>query len=259
MSTSVASRYSHDSAPCETVDSRKWRPVRRFPTSLPSMSTSASTTVSTVRSATARSRASTVSDAPASSPFGAAADSLRAWTSVMPYLQYQLASHPTPLQTFVRCCRTFQWKHLVDDDLEIARINQLRDLLQRVAIGLAQRLHHTHAALFRRGLQLVRGIAGHLEQATAPSKRVKQRVDVVASDQVEHNIDLTRLQRRAIRAPGSRDHSSAVGLRDLYRKVADAAPRSMDQRCLAIPNLRRLDKALPGCEPGKRKCSGLDV
>src|ERR1700737_797581 len=246
MSTSVASRYSHDSAPCGTVDSRKWRPVKRLPTSRPSMSTSASTTVSTVRSATARSRASTVSDAPASSPFGAAADSLRAWTSVMPYLQYQLASHPAPLQAFVRRDRTFQWKHLVDDDLEIARINQRRDLLQRVAIGLDQRLQHTHAALFRRGLQLVRGIAGHLEQETATSKRVKQQLNVVATDQVERSVDLACLQRLPIIAAGGRDHSSAVGLRDLYRKVADPARRSLYQHRLALTNLRRLDQALPG-------------
>src|SRR4030081_1597367 len=148
MSTSVASRYSQDSAPCGTVDSRKWRPVKRLPTSRPSLSASGSTTVSTVRSATARSRASTVSDAPASSPFGVAADSLRAWTSVMPHLQYQLASHPTPLQALMRRGRAFERKSFRDRHLEVAGLKKVGGQLEHVAVGLDQRLKHTQAALF---------------------------------------------------------------------------------------------------------------
>src|SRR3981081_3988414 len=212
------------------------------------MSTSARTPVSTVRSATARSRASTVSDAPASSPFGAAADSLRAWTSVMPHLQYQLASHPTPLQALMRRGRAFQRKSFRDRHLEVAGLKKVGGQLERPAIGLDTRLQHTQAALSRLGLQLVRGIAGHFEQETAITQRVKQQADVVASHQVEHDIDLSGLQRLAIRATVDRDHSSAAGLRDLYRKVADAAARSVDEHLLAIPNLRRLDQALPGRE-----------
>src|SRR5437660_8470759 len=137
--------------------------------------------------------------------------SLRAWTSVMPHLQYQLASHPTPLQALMRRGSAFERKSFCKRHLQVAGLNKVGRQLEYVAVRLDQGLQHTQAAPFRLSLQLIRGIAGHLEQETAATQRVKQQVDVVASDQVEHNIDLARIQRLAIRATGGRDHSSPAG------------------------------------------------
>src|SRR5580693_5052141 len=108
MSTSVASRYSHDSAPCGTADSRKLRAVKRLPTSLPSISTRASTTVSTDLSFTARSSASIVKDALATSPLVNPRDAFRVRTSVTAHLQHQLASHAAALEALVRGARPFE-------------------------------------------------------------------------------------------------------------------------------------------------------
>src|SRR6201985_3638738 len=60
MSTSTASRELHPSAPCSSTSPRKCPAVSRLPCRRPSMSAIASSTVSTVPSATAFSSSSTV-------------------------------------------------------------------------------------------------------------------------------------------------------------------------------------------------------
>src|SRR5438876_10699755 len=100
MSTSVARRYSHDSAPCETVDSRKCRAVRRLPTRRPSMSTSARTTVSMSWLPTARPSASSVSGAE-EAPLDPTDDEATWCTSAIAHLQDQLAPHAALFEPFV--------------------------------------------------------------------------------------------------------------------------------------------------------------
>src|SRR5712691_4443881 len=138
MSTSVASRYSHDSAPCETVDSRKCRAVRRLPTRRPSMSTRASTTVSMSWLPTARSSASRASGAELA-PLDPTDDEATLCTSVIAHLQDQFAPHASLFEPFVRRRRALEHKRLTNIRLERAVLEHLRGKFQRMAVGLDQR------------------------------------------------------------------------------------------------------------------------
>src|ERR1700693_1198021 len=121
------------------------------------MSTSASTTVSTVPPATARSRASTVSDAPATSPFGRAVAAFRACTSVIAHLQYQLASHSTLFQAPVCSLRFFEQKRFLHVHLQAVGLEHLGRRIQPVAVRFDQRLLNAHPAPLCRGFDRVVG------------------------------------------------------------------------------------------------------
>src|ERR1700674_1734081 len=257
MSTSVASRYSHDSAPCGTADSRKLRAVKRLPTSLPSMSTRASTTVSTALSLTARSSASIVKDAWATSPLANPWDAFRVRTSVTAHLQYQLASHATALEALVSSTRLFERKSLGDRHLESPGSNQLRDLLERVAVGFHQRRLHAHSAPLHLRLELAVRAARHREQESARTNRCDELPSVGAADQVQRYVGVARPERLTVVAT-CREDASAERFRDLDGQVPHAAAGAVHQHGLALADLGGIDEALPRRQRGEGKRRRLD-
>src|ERR1700681_2056582 len=118
------------------------------------MSTRASTTVSTALSFTARSSASIVSDACATSPLVNPEDALRVRTSVTADLQYQLAFHAAALEALVRTASAFERERFRDHHFESTRSNERGDLIQGVAVGFDQRLPNPHSAALGLGLDL---------------------------------------------------------------------------------------------------------
>src|SRR5450759_3619360 len=159
----------------------------RLPTRRPSMSTSARTTVSSVRSATARSSASIVRGPPAVEPSDAVLwlVSARPYTSVIAHLQDQFASAPALLEPLVRASGLLERHHIFHVHLQVARFDELRYLLQPVAVRFDQGLFDTDAAPGRLSHHAGPCAARDREQDATFSKREEERLGVRAANQVE--------------------------------------------------------------------------